>query len=82
MGPRRRRAPAQPAVDPETLAREAVDSMKLVGSDIASPRPSGDYVVGVPMWMRVNQSPTAYGPNTASATTGGVTVTATARSPR
>ncbi|MET9915380.1 ATP/GTP-binding protein, partial [Streptomyces sp. NPDC006476] len=72
-------APAQPAIDPETIARQAVDSMKLTGPDIASPRPAGHYVVGMPMWMWVNQSATTYGPNTASATAGGVSVTATAR---
>ncbi|MEU3343159.1 ATP/GTP-binding protein [Streptomyces sp. NPDC006668] len=67
--------PAQPAVDPETVARQAVASMKLVGPDIASPRHTGHYVVGMPMWTWVHQGPTTYGPNTA----GGVTVTATAR---
>ncbi|MFE7172601.1 ATP/GTP-binding protein [Streptomyces sp. NPDC057616] len=72
-------APAPPAVDPETVSRQAVDSMKLVGPDIASPRPAGHYVVGMPMWMWVNQGPTTYGPATATATAGGVTVTATAR---
>ncbi|MFE0520759.1 ATP/GTP-binding protein [Streptomyces sp. NPDC058954] len=72
-------APAQPVVDPEAVARQAVDSMKLTGPDVASPRPAGHYVVGMPMWMWVNQGPTTYGPNTASATAGGVTVTATAR---
>lgn len=71
-------APAAPTIDPEVLARRAVDSMKLVGPDIASPRAAGTYTVGVPMWLWVNRSPTAFGPNTASATAGAVTVTATA----
>ncbi|WP_369383260.1 ATP/GTP-binding protein [Streptomyces sp. cg36] len=53
--------------------------MTLLGPDVASPRASGRYTVGVPMWMWVNQSATTYGPNTASATAGGVTVTATAK---
>ncbi|MCX5009186.1 ATP/GTP-binding protein [Streptomyces sp. NBC_00638] len=66
-------------VDPEQLAREAVDRMLLTGPDIASPRPAGRYVVGMPMWMWVNQSPTTYGPNSASATLADVTVTATAK---
>ncbi|MGV9248721.1 ATP/GTP-binding protein [Streptomyces sp. NPDC003710] len=70
--------PAAAAVDPAQLAQEAVDKMKLAGPDIASPRAAGKYTVGVPMWMWVNQSATTYGPNTASATAGGVTVTATA----
>ncbi|MFG2961384.1 ATP/GTP-binding protein [Streptomyces sp. NPDC048291] len=68
-----------PQVDPRELAQRAVDSMTLLGPDIASPRAAGTYTVGVPMWMWVNQSATTYGPNTASATAGGITVTATAK---
>ncbi|MCX4429567.1 ATP/GTP-binding protein [Streptomyces mirabilis] len=68
-----------PAVDPAVLAQQAIDKMQLVGPDIASPRVAGRYTVGVPMWMWVNQSATTFGPNTASATAGGVTVTATAK---
>ena len=59
--------------------QRAVDSMTLLGPDIASPRAAGKYTVGVPMWMWVNQSATTYGPNTASASAGGITVTATAK---
>jgi hypothetical protein len=66
-------------VDPEQLAREAVDRMLLTGPSIASPRAAGQYLVGVPMWMWVNESATTYGPNTASASLAGVTVTATAK---
>ncbi|MFD4588283.1 ATP/GTP-binding protein [Streptomyces sp. NPDC058434] len=68
-----------PAIDPAVVAQQAVDKMRLTGPDIASPRPAGKYIVGVPVWMWVHQSPTTYGPNTASATAGGVTVTATAK---
>ncbi|WP_405933682.1 ATP/GTP-binding protein [Streptomyces sp. NBC_00827] len=71
--------PTVAAVDPAQLALEAVKKMTLLGPDIASPRAAGKYTVGVPMWMWVNQSATTYGPNTASATAGGVTVTATAK---
>ncbi|MCF1510439.1 ATP/GTP-binding protein [Streptomyces glomeratus] len=71
--------PAAAAVDPAQLAQEAVDKMKLEGPDIASPRAAGKYTVGVPMWMWVRQSATTYGPNTASASAGGITVTATAK---
>lgn len=67
------------AVDPEQLALQAVEKMTLLGPDITSPRATGRYVVGVPMWMWVNQSATTYGPNTASASAGAVTVTATAK---
>ncbi|MFF3489490.1 ATP/GTP-binding protein [Streptomyces sp. NPDC002701] len=66
-------------VDPEQLARQAVDRMLLSGPDIASPRAAGRYIVGVPMWMWVNESATTYGPNTASASLAGVTVTAKAK---
>ncbi|MGW7410298.1 ATP/GTP-binding protein [Streptomyces sp. NPDC054833] len=72
-------APAAPAVDPETLARRAVDAMRLDGPDIASPRAAGRYTVGVPIWLWVRQTPTAYGPATATAGAGAVTVSATAR---
>jgi hypothetical protein len=72
-------APGVPAIDPEVVAQRAVDSMKLVGPKVASPRAAGTYVVGMPMWMWVDQTPTTYGPNTATATAGGVTVTATAK---
>ncbi|MGW1894145.1 hypothetical protein ACWCP6_28440 [Streptomyces sp. NPDC002004] len=68
-----------PAIDPAVVARQAVSKMKLSGPDIASPRTTGKYVLGVPMWMWVHKSPTTYGPNTTSATAGGVTVTATAK---
>ncbi|MGI5380704.1 ATP/GTP-binding protein [Streptomyces sp. CA-251387] len=68
-----------PQVDPQELAQQAVDSMTLLGPDIASPKAAGKYTVGVPMWMWVNQSATTFGPNTASASAGGVTVTATAK---
>lgn len=68
-----------PAVDPQSVARMAVAKMKLLGPKIASPRAAGKYTVGVPMWLWVDQGPTTFGPNTASATAGGVTVTATAK---
>ncbi|MDQ0605780.1 hypothetical protein QF037_010213 [Streptomyces canus] len=68
-----------PAVDPVVVAQQAVSKMQLTGPDIANPRPAGKYVVGIPMWMWVNKSPTTFGPNTTSATAGGVTVTATAK---
>ncbi|MEU3795677.1 ATP/GTP-binding protein [Streptomyces fructofermentans] len=71
--------PAVQAVDPAVLAQRAVDSMTLLGPDVVSPRAAGRYTVGVPMWMWVNRSATTFGPNTASASAGGVTVTATAK---
>jgi len=67
------------AVDPAVLAQQALDEMALRGPDILSPAPSGRYAVGVPMWLQAGRSATTYGPNQASASAGGVTVTATAR---
>lgn len=71
--------PAATAVDPAVLAQQAVDSMLLTGPKIASPRTEGTYTVGVPLWLWVTPSPTTWGPNTASASAGGITVSATAR---
>lgn len=72
------KATPDPAVSPAVLAQRAVDSMLLTGPAVASPRADGTYTVGVPLWMWVSQSPTTWGPNTASASAGGITVTATA----
>ncbi|MFD4483343.1 ATP/GTP-binding protein [Streptomyces sp. NPDC058471] len=72
-------APAAPAIDPETVARKAVDSMTLKGPKIESPRAAGTYTVGVPMWMHVARGPSVFGPQSATATAGGVTVTAKAK---
>ncbi|MCX4554232.1 ATP/GTP-binding protein [Streptomyces sp. NBC_01500] len=70
--------PAAVTIDPAVLARRAVDSMSLLGPDIRSPRAAGKYVVGVPTWMWVHRSTSTFGPNTATASAGGVTVSATA----
>lgn len=71
--------PAEEGPDPAVLAQQAVDSMNLKGPQITSPKAAGDYTLGMPMWMWVTQSPTTFGPNSASASAGGVTVTATAK---
>jgi hypothetical protein len=68
-----------PKVDPQAVAQQALAKMKLLGPDVASPRARGKYVVGVPMWLWVNQGPTTYGPQSTSASAGAVTVTATAK---
>ncbi|MFB7454010.1 ATP/GTP-binding protein [Streptomyces sp. NPDC056194] len=67
-----------PRIDPEAVARQAVDSMRLDGPAVASPCSAGTYVIGMPMWMWTTPSPSTFGPLSASATAGGVTVTATA----
>ncbi|MGP4001709.1 ATP/GTP-binding protein [Streptomyces sp. 8N706] len=69
-----------PAVDPAVLAQRAVDSMTLNGPEIGiTPNPGKTGVVGMPVWMWNQQSPTTSGPNTASASAGGITVKATAK---
>ncbi|MFE7365786.1 ATP/GTP-binding protein [[Kitasatospora] papulosa] len=70
---------AAPVIDPEAVARKAVASMRLEPPKVASPRDVGTYVVGMPMWMWATPSPPTFGPVSASATAGGVTVTATAK---
>lgn len=86
--------PAATGPDPAQLAQQAVDKMLLKGPDINSPKPAppsgcgkeakapagfGCYTVGVPVWMSLGTSDTTWGPNRASASAGGMTVTATAR---
>ncbi|MFF3326957.1 ATP/GTP-binding protein [Streptomyces sp. NPDC002889] len=71
---------AAPAVDSAVLAQQAVDKMLLRGPDIGiTPKPGGRGVVGMPVYMWTTTGPETYGPNTASATAGPVSVTATAR---
>jgi hypothetical protein len=70
--------PAARSVDPEVLARRAVERMRLDGPNIQSPRAGGTYVVGMPLWLHVGQSPNTFGPTSKSASAGAVTVTATA----
>lgn len=68
---------------PREVAQTAVDQMNLQAIDIGIvPEPGAGNVgiVGMPVWMWV-QDPTSrtYGPVTASASAGGITITATAR---
>jgi hypothetical protein len=68
---------------PREVAQIAIDQMELRAVDIGMvPEPGEDNVgiVGMPAWMWV-QNPTShtYGPITASASAGGITITATAR---
>lgn len=72
--------PTEAAVDPAVLAQQAVDSMTLRGADIGiTPNPDGKGLVGMPVWMWTARSAETYGPNTATASAGGITVTATAK---
>ncbi|MFE5841971.1 ATP/GTP-binding protein [Streptomyces niveus] len=72
--------PEAEMVDPAVLAQQALDRMKLTGPDIIiSPRPGGRGLVGMPVWLAAGQSPAAYGPTSASASAGGVTVNVSAK---
>lgn len=72
--------PAGP--DPAALAQEAIASMNLSAVDIGiAPEddPASVGLVGLPVWMWVDgPTATTFGPSSASAAAGGVTVTATA----
>ncbi|MDV5143250.1 ATP/GTP-binding protein [Streptomyces sp. SBC-4] len=67
-------------MDPAVLARQAVDSMVLRGPEIGiTPKPGGMGLVGMPVYLWTERGPETYGPNVASASAGGITVTATAK---
>lgn len=74
-------APPEPPIAPGEVARQAVAQMGLRAIEIGlAPEPGGIGLVGMPVWLwaATPDGPT-FGPTTASATAGGVTVTATAR---
>ncbi|MFD3514451.1 ATP/GTP-binding protein [Streptomyces sp. NPDC058657] len=71
-------APAAPAIDPEVVAHQAIDQVRLDGPKVAAPRAGRPYLIGLPVWMWVEPTESTYGPTTATATAGGVTVSATA----
>ncbi|RAG81234.1 ATP/GTP-binding protein [Streptacidiphilus pinicola] len=65
------------AVNVQALAQQAVSKMGLQGPAIGiAPPPGSKGVVGLPVWLWDNVSATTWGPNTASASAGAVTVTA------
>jgi len=68
---------------PREIAQRAVDSMDLHAIDIGmvpAPTPGKVGIVGLPVWMwAANPGPSSTGPTTASASAGGITITATAR---
>ncbi|MFJ8870539.1 ATP/GTP-binding protein [Streptomyces sp. NPDC102473] len=68
------------AIDPAVLAQRAVDKMLLRGPEIGiTPKPGGTGVIGMPVYMWTATGAETFGPNTASATAGAVTVTAVAK---
>jgi hypothetical protein len=76
-------APAAAGPTPRQVAEMAIDQMNLQAIEIGivpEPRPGYVGIVGQPVWMwATNPGPSTVGPITASASSGGITVTATAR---
>ncbi|KGM03928.1 ATP synthase [Cellulomonas cellasea DSM 20118] len=68
------------SVTPAELASRAVDRMQLVGPAIGITVPPDRLgLVGVPVWLWTEVSPTTWGPNSATASVPGLSVTATAQ---
>lgn len=67
-------------ITPAQLARRAVDQMTLTGPAIhltvEAPKTG---LVGMPVWLWTDVTPTTWGPNSATASVPGLSVTATAR---
>jgi hypothetical protein len=76
-------AAGAPPVDPRVVAQQAVASMQLRPIRIGLTPPTGSLaptLVGIPTWMWVDQpDPTSFGPATAVASAGDVTITARAK---
>lgn len=68
---------------PRDVALLAIDSMNLHAIDVGiapKPGPNSIGLVGMPVWMwAANPGSSTYGPSTASASAGGMSITATAR---
>jgi len=65
---------------PADLAVEAVKQLALRGAEIGiAPPPGSEGLVGLPVWMWTDVTPTTWGPNSATATVPGLSVTATAQ---
>ncbi len=68
---------------PQELAYDALATITLRGADIRmAPDPGGAGLVGLPVWMWTPSTPQTWGPNTASASQAGVTVTISAQATR
>ncbi|KGM11876.1 ATP/GTP-binding protein [Cellulomonas carbonis] len=68
------------SVTPAQLASRAVDQMALAGPAIGiTVPPERVGLVGVPVWLWTEVTPTTWGPNSATASVPGLVVTATAR---
>lgn len=73
--------PAGP--NPQQLAAEAFAKIHLLGAQIGiAPKPAGRGAVGLPVWLWTAVTPNTWGPISASASDGGITVTVTAKAQR
>ncbi|MEU2514510.1 ATP/GTP-binding protein [Streptomyces syringium] len=62
------------------LAQQAFNKMKLAAPKVGSaPPPGSKGLIGMPVWMWVERSATTWGPQSATAAAGGLSVTATAK---
>jgi hypothetical protein len=70
--------PAGLGPTPEQLAQQALAKIRLLGAQIGvAPSPNGAGLVGLPVWLWTAVTPNTWGPITASAGAGGLTVTIT-----
>ena len=68
------------SVSPATLAQRALDSMRLDGPEIGmAPAPGKTGLVGLPVWLWTQVTPSTWGPLAGSASIPGFTVRAEAR---
>lgn len=67
------------SITPEQLAAQAVARLRLDGPSIRTAPPAGTGLVGLPMWMWTEVTPRTWGPQSATASIPGLSVTATAR---
>ena len=68
---------------PAQLAAQALAKIHLLGAQIGiAPQPGGSGAVGLPVWLWTAVTPNTWGPLSASATGGGITVTVTAKASR
>ncbi len=72
--------PSLQPIDPAVLAAQAIASMTMLAPPIGMMPPQGSEgaITGVPVWLWVQPGVTTTGTNSASASAGGVTVTAVA----
>lgn len=68
---------------PAQLAQQALARLHLLGARIViAPEPNGSGAVGLPVWLSTVVTPGTWGPQSASASSGGITVTIVARAYR